>query len=683
MPRCKSKRTFFRKVKNNTDTCYKLMNEHVNLDVDANVNSNNMYRINSSSERNSSSEIDEIDDSDSSIANDEFSNLLTEDCSNTLNNLDSQLLTISNINFDVNLEDNSLENNFLHGLRQWAITCNVPHGTLRQLLNLLKTIPIHSNLPSDPRTLLSTPRKTFSKIVEPGMYVHFGLKCAVEKLTSTVDICTISSIDLLVNIDGLPLSKSSSSQIYPILCSLYKYPSNISVIGIYHGYEKPTNANEFLSEFVKEAIELVNDGFVLQGQVLPFTIKGFICDAPAKSYITFCKGHSGFYSCTKCIQKGKYIKGRVCFIKNNAKKRTNESFRRKLQPEYHNGVSILENIPSLGMVTNFPLEYMHLICLGVVKKLLCNIWLHGKPSHKLSKECVRKISDLLLSLKSYVPMEFVRKTRSLDEVKRWKATEFRFFLLYTGPLVLLNLIPSNKYLHFLTLHIAIRILMSTDLKKTYIEFANSLLLYFIDQIAVIYGYEYISHNVHGLAHIVEDTKIYGTLDFYSAFPFENCLQILKKLVRKPNQPLPQIVRRLHEKDYVLSTCDTTQNDIVLSIEHNEGPLPSNDFEKEYKKCTFKYFTLSTSSGNNCCLLKDMSVVLIENFAIRNNNYYIIGKKFQNVSNFFNEPCQSSRLNIYSVDNLGSTSLWLVNDVSNKFVIFPNNKCFVVFPLLHV
>lgn len=148
-----------------------------------------------------------------------------------------------------------------------------------------------------------------------------------------------------------------------------------------------------------------------------------------------------------------------------------------MNSEYHNGVSILEDIPNLDMVTNFPLEYMHLICLGVVKKLLLNIWLNAKPWHKLSKECIKKISYLLLLIRSYVPVEFVRKTRLLDEVKRWKATEFRFFLLYSGPLILQNVISYNKYLHFLTLHIAIRILISKDLYETYNDFANSLLLY--------------------------------------------------------------------------------------------------------------------------------------------------------------------------------------------------------------
>lgn len=69
------------------------------------------------------------------------------------------------------------------------------------------------------------------------------------------------------------------------------------------------------------------------------------------------------------------------------------------------------------------------------------------------------------------------------------------------------------YLYFLILHIAIRILSCEDLCKMYIKFANNLLLYFIDQVKTIYGNEHVSHNVHGLARIVENTKIYWNFGF--------------------------------------------------------------------------------------------------------------------------------------------------------------------------
>jgi len=54
-------------------------------------------------------------------------------------------------------------------------------------------------------------------------------------------------------------------------------------------------------------------------------------------------------------------------------KRTDTDFINQTDPEHHTGQTILQKIPNLGLVTNVPLDYMHLICLGVVKKLLVNI----------------------------------------------------------------------------------------------------------------------------------------------------------------------------------------------------------------------------------------------------------------------------------------------------------------------
>jgi len=41
-----------------------------------------------------------------------------------------------------------------------------------------------------------------------------------------------------------------------------------------------------------------------------------------------------------------------------------------------------------------------------------------------------------MSLKYTTPNDFVRRPRSIRDVKQWKAVEFRNFLLYTGPVVL-------------------------------------------------------------------------------------------------------------------------------------------------------------------------------------------------------------------------------------------------------
>ena len=48
----------------------------------------------------------------------------------------------------------------------------------------------------------------------------------------------------------------------------------------------------------------------------------------------------------------------------------------------------------------------------------------------------RSCSEKLLELKPFVHCTFSRKPRSLMDVDRWKATEFRQFLLYRGKIAL-------------------------------------------------------------------------------------------------------------------------------------------------------------------------------------------------------------------------------------------------------
>lgn len=209
-------------------------------------------------------------------------------------------------------------------------------------------------MPTDARALLSIPRSLDIQNIESGTYYHFSLSAAIKKLYKDDGL---NMIEVLINIDGLPLSKSSSSQIYPILCSLYSNPTEVTVVGIYHGYEKPANANEFLIQFVNEAIDFTVNGISINGNIKQFRIKGFIYDAPAKSFICYIKGHTGFYSCTKCFQKGTYLKGRTCFPKINCTKRTDQNFKNKNQIQHHSGTFIIERIPGINMISCVPLEY--------------------------------------------------------------------------------------------------------------------------------------------------------------------------------------------------------------------------------------------------------------------------------------------------------------------------------------
>lgn len=78
-------------------------------------------------------------------------------------------------------------------------------------------------------------------------------------------------------------------------------------------------------------------------------------------------------------------------------------------------------------------------------------------------------------------------------------------------------------------------------------------------------------------------------------------------------------------------------------------------------------------------------MLIENIAHNKdlNVDVIIGRKFLYKEDFYNIPCFSSLLQIFSVHSLGQLQMWPIKYIDIKYVKLPllENK-YVVLPLLH-
>jgi len=102
------------------------------------------------------------------------------------------------------------------------------------------------------------------------------------------------------------------------------------------------------------------------------------------------------------------------------------------------------------MVSQFSLDYMHLICLGVMKRML-QLWLKGNKNIRLSVENINSISLHLIKIRPCIPSEFSRKPKILHDLDKWKATEFRQFLLLVLFLLLYNFasaaFPQNLRLY--------------------------------------------------------------------------------------------------------------------------------------------------------------------------------------------------------------------------------------------
>ncbi|CAN8023124.1 unnamed protein product, partial [Ixodes persulcatus] len=199
----------------------------------------------------------------------------------------------------------------------------------------------------------------------------------------------------------------------------------------------------------------------------------------------------------------------------------------------------------MGLVSQFPYEYMHLVSLGVVRKLLL-LWMRGSiPKCRVSSRVILEISRSLSRLAAGICCEFSRKPWSLSDVNRWKATELRQFLLYTGPVVLKSL-ERKKQEHFLVFLVAISLLATPQLCYEHNGYAQKLLLFFVEQFSFLYGKETVSYNVHGLVHLAADILTFGPLDEFSAFDSESFLCKLKRLVRSGREPLVKLFNRVME-----------------------------------------------------------------------------------------------------------------------------------------
>lgn len=572
-------------------------------------------------------------------------------------------------------------------LRQWAINNKLTHCSVTDLLRILQ--PYHSDLPGDARTLLQTPRKLDITKLDTGEFCYLGLKNALNRILLQSDNFDQDKLEISFNIDGLPLFHSASTQFWPILGRVVNCKnSQTFVVAIFCGKTKPKPLELFFKEFIEEFIELSETGIEYNNSNLKLTLHSFVCDAPAKAFIKNIKSHGGYSSCDKCVEPGQYVNGRVILRSTSCLRRTDQAFLMQQDEDHHTGISPLLKL-QIGMVSCFPIDYMHACCLGVMRKLL-NFWLSGKLSVRFSGHVVRRISDHLDLLKSRIPREFNRKPRKLDELPRWKATEYRTFMLYLGPFILKDKIDKAIYENFLLFHVSMSILISkVYISKFGYELPHNLLVTFIKHCEEIFGSEFLVYNVHILCHLADDVNRFGPLDMFSAFPFENFLGQLKRLVKSPNKSLQQVCRRLHEME--TSENAVTLQKLVHSMEHNFGPLPENYKTipcKQFKILNFDNFIVCThfySEADSYCLIRRIILVEVHNIIKQESDTAIVGKQFNTYDSLYKYPLESKELNIFVASDLSDKlQIWPVNEITTKCIVFPfnNQESWVSFPIIH-
>lgn len=137
---------------------------------------------------------------------------------------------------------------FRENIAGWVNSHQIKHNAVDDLLKILKRHG-HPELPSTARTLLHTVRNVETKECSGMEYLYMGL---ADKLRKPYKICkdTVQptdtgeqhSIDIALNVDGIPVHKDSSKSMWPILCAITSaFPVYVFPVALTYGASKPNN----------------------------------------------------------------------------------------------------------------------------------------------------------------------------------------------------------------------------------------------------------------------------------------------------------------------------------------------------------------------------------------------------------------------------------------------------------
>ena len=123
-------------------------------------------------------------------------------------------------------------------------------------------------------------------------------------------------LNLIIYTDGVQVTKSPSTSIWPVVCGLIEFPpilrnSNINKIicGVWYGINKPTsdilfeNVLDQIKELSLNGIEFTKDNI---NRKIYLKLYGFIYDIPAKCMAMKMICFNGYFSCPYCLIEGSF-----------------------------------------------------------------------------------------------------------------------------------------------------------------------------------------------------------------------------------------------------------------------------------------------------------------------------------------------------------------------------------------
>ena len=589
---------------------------------------------------------------------------------------------------DANTEEGTLADD----LAFWVARHEVKQNCVTDLLVILRRHDVNG-LPKCARTLMKTRRDIQVQEMTGGQYYHFGIEASISYAvrSSEAKVREGVQVQLQINIDGLPISNSNNDHLWPILGMVEwdEYRSAPFCIGVFYSKNSKAGlAQEFLQQFVQEYKYLHQNGFKLLGVAVRIHLSAVICDAPAMAFIKEIKLHNGYGACFKCEERGVWQEGRMTFSNLLSRLRTDDRFRRKVDKDHHKPdvTSPFVDIEHLDMVEQFLYDYMHVVLLNVMKRLM-RAWVYGPIPFKIDKKWVDCISSRLVLYAKTCPSEFGRKPRSLEHLRHFKATEYRSFLCYTGMITLLGIFKnSDVHYNFMLLCCAMRILLNPTLSQQYHGFAKKLITAFVNHYKQLYGEKMTVFSVHALIHLPRQAAQYGHLDRISSFPYESYLFKLKQLVRRPGCTLKQVVGRLYEHRQLSTPVYRTKSTATkCMMEHAAGHVPEewkNRVAHQYEAVMYGGVKYSIKRRDSAVMVSGRKVAIIQNLLRDHDGGLFAVLQFFDVhENQFTDPLPSRIIGVHRCSRLRlKMSVRSLSDCKKVWLLPAKNGYFLAIEL---
>ena len=262
------------------------------------------------------------------------------------------------------------------------------------------------------------------------------------------------------------------------------------------------------------------------------------------------------------------------------------------------GRSLFLDIPYFNIVNDAPAEYLHLVCLGTVKRL---IELTFNVGENRQRNTTRKLSSTAqfnkLISQVLVHREFSRRVRNLD-FSVMKGEEFRNILIFFFPIVIKCIEPRAKERR-LWLVFAYMIRACILPNNEYNLINPDVVKYCCQQFYTLYEKLFharnCSYNTHVMCSHLPKIRLHGPLTLTSAFGFESFYgEMRHSFTPGTASPLKQILEKILIKRTLSHHC--CKRPIFFSPK--DSAMESNSYVYTFTDNEYQFYKIMSIQDDN-------------------------------------------------------------------------------------